>query len=167
VDARSLVPIIAIAILAAKNYYIDGRIPQTFSVVTKAQFLGIYLYMDMYVLVYVLVYVYTYIYIHIYIYTLITYTHIYIGVVAGFLSNRVAILLTEIKNELRVEDLLSIVPGSLAEGYRYVFRSVHICIFKCVYMNSYICMCIYIYMYIYMYMYIYIYIHIYVYFIIG
>jgi len=79
VDARSLVPIIAIAILAAKNYYVDGRIPETFSVVTKQQFLG---------------------------------------VIAGFLSNRVAILLTEIKNELRVEDLLSIVPGSLAEGYR-------------------------------------------------
>jgi hypothetical protein len=114
VDARSLVPIIAIAILAAKNYYIDGRIPQTFSVVTKAQFLG---------------------------------------VVAGFLSNRVAILLTEIKNELRVEDFLSIVPGSLAEAYRYIYVYIDLHIFMCIistckrfYIHLFVCICIHIYM---------------------
>ena len=42
----------------------------------------------------------------------------FLGVAAGFLSNRVALFLTEIRAEMRTEDLLSIVPGSLAESYR-------------------------------------------------
>ena len=42
----------------------------------------------------------------------------FLGVAAGFLSNRLAILLTEIRAEMRVEDMLSIVPGSFAETYR-------------------------------------------------
>lgn len=42
----------------------------------------------------------------------------FLGVMAGFLSNRLAIFLTEIRAEMRVEDVLSIVPGSFAETYR-------------------------------------------------
>ena len=42
----------------------------------------------------------------------------FLGIIAGFLSNRVALLLTEIKDEIRLEDFLSIVPGSFAEVYR-------------------------------------------------
>lgn len=79
VDARFLVPLIALVLFTAKNYYIDGRSPEAFSIVTRNQFLGI---------------------------------------IAGFLSNRLAILLTEIRAELRTEDFLSIVPGSFAEAYR-------------------------------------------------
>ena len=42
----------------------------------------------------------------------------FLGIIAGFLSNRIALLLTEIKDEIRLEDFLSIVPGSFAEVYR-------------------------------------------------
>ena len=42
----------------------------------------------------------------------------FLGIIAGFLSNRVALLLTEIRGEVRLEDFLSIVPGSFAEVYR-------------------------------------------------
>ena len=79
VNARFLVPAICLGLFAAKNYVVDGDIPQLFKVVNREQFLG---------------------------------------VAAGFLSNRVAIYATEIRAEVRAEDLLSIVPGSFAETYR-------------------------------------------------
>ena len=46
----------------------------------------------------------------------------FLGIIAGFLSNRVALLLTEIRGEVRLEDFLSIVPGSFAEVYRETRR---------------------------------------------
>lgn len=73
------VPLLALAVFTAYNYYTTGVKPVTFSLVTRQQFLGI---------------------------------------IAGFLSNRVALLLTEIRGEVRLEDFLSIVPGSFAEVYR-------------------------------------------------
>lgn len=72
-------PLLALAVFTAYNYYTTGVKPVTFSLVTRQQFLGI---------------------------------------IAGFLSNRVALLLTEIRGEVRLEDFLSIVPGSFAEVYR-------------------------------------------------
>ena len=76
---RVAVPLLALALFTAYNYYTTGVKPVTFSLVTRQQFLGI---------------------------------------IAGFLSNRVALLLTEIRGEVRLEDFLSIVPGSFAEVYR-------------------------------------------------
>ena len=79
VTNRVAVPLLALAVFTAYNYYTTGVKPVTFSLVTRQQFLGI---------------------------------------IAGFLSNRVALLLTEIRGEVRLEDFLSIVPGSFAEVYR-------------------------------------------------
>ena len=79
VKNRFAVPLLALSVFTAYNYYFEGIKPVTFSLVSKQQFLGF---------------------------------------IAGFLSNRIALLLTEIKDEIRVEDLLSIVPGSFAEVYR-------------------------------------------------
>ena len=42
----------------------------------------------------------------------------FLGAAAGFLTYRVALLVSEVLSELRVEDLLGIIPGSLAEGFR-------------------------------------------------
>lgn len=79
VTNRVAVPLLALGIFTAYNYYSTGVKPVTFSLVTRQQ---------------------------------------YLGIIAGFLSNRVALLLTEIRGEVRLEDFLSIVPGSFAEVYR-------------------------------------------------
>ena len=79
VNARFFVPVIVLALFAAKNYFVDGEELQPFQLVSRQQFLG---------------------------------------VASGFLSNRIALFLTEIRAEMRTEDILSIVPGSLAETYR-------------------------------------------------
>eukprot|EP01041_Mallomonas_annulata_P006793 gene6793-13755_t len=42
----------------------------------------------------------------------------FLGAMAGFLTYRVAVLVSEVATELRPEDILGMVPGSLAEGYR-------------------------------------------------
>ncbi len=42
----------------------------------------------------------------------------FLGAMAGFLTYRVALLITELGSELRTEDILSIAPGSMAEAYR-------------------------------------------------
>lgn len=42
----------------------------------------------------------------------------FLGAIAGFLTYRLALFATEVATELRTEDLLSVVPGSFAEGYR-------------------------------------------------
>jgi hypothetical protein len=41
IDARFLVPFLALALFTAKNFVIDGRLPQAFSIVTRDQFLGV------------------------------------------------------------------------------------------------------------------------------
>jgi len=42
----------------------------------------------------------------------------FLGSMAGFLTYRLALFVTEVGAELRTEDVLSIAPGSMAEGYR-------------------------------------------------
>lgn len=42
----------------------------------------------------------------------------FLGAVGGFLTYRVALYGTELAGEMRTEDWLSVVPGSMAEGYR-------------------------------------------------
>lgn len=42
----------------------------------------------------------------------------YLGAVGGFLTYMVALIVTEVGGELRAEDVLSILPGSIAEGFR-------------------------------------------------
>ena len=42
----------------------------------------------------------------------------FLSTMAGFLTNRLAFLITEVAAELRTEDVLSLVPGSFAEAYR-------------------------------------------------
>lgn len=42
----------------------------------------------------------------------------FLGSMAGFLTYRLALFVTEVGTELRTEDFLSIAPGSMAEGYR-------------------------------------------------
>ena len=42
----------------------------------------------------------------------------FLGAIAGFLTYRIALFATEVATEMRTEDLLGIIPGSFAEGYR-------------------------------------------------
>lgn len=42
----------------------------------------------------------------------------FLGSMAGFLTYRLALFITEVGAELRTEDVLSLAPGSMAEGYR-------------------------------------------------
>ena len=42
----------------------------------------------------------------------------FLGAIGGFLTYRVALYGTELAGEMRTEDWLSVVPGSMAEGYR-------------------------------------------------
>ena len=42
----------------------------------------------------------------------------FLATMAGFLTNRLAFLVSEVAAEIRTEDVLSIVPGSMAEAYR-------------------------------------------------
>ena len=42
----------------------------------------------------------------------------FLGAAAGFLTYRLAVLVSEVASEVRTEDWLSILPGSIAESYR-------------------------------------------------
>lgn len=76
---RLLVPVLLMAILAAKNVVIDHKQIVQFQSLSKEQFLG---------------------------------------AAAGFLTHRVSLLVTEVLSEIKVEDWLSILPGSIAETFR-------------------------------------------------
>jgi hypothetical protein len=42
----------------------------------------------------------------------------FLGAMAGFLTYRVALFVTEVGTEMRFDDVLGILPGSFAEAYR-------------------------------------------------
>jgi hypothetical protein len=70
----------------------------------------------------------------------------FLGVAAGFLSNRLAIFLTEVRAEMRVEDVASFVPGSMAEAYRQSKKfaeangkAVQVCVNVCVCVYVFVC----------------------------
>jgi len=77
--SRLLVPVLLIGLLAAKSSFVDGRLLEPFSALSRDSFLG---------------------------------------AIAGFLTYRVSLFFTEVASEIRTEDYLSVVPGSMAEGYR-------------------------------------------------
>lgn len=47
----------------------------------------------------------------------------FLGAMAGFLTYRLSVFVTEVLTEVRTEDVLGVIPGSLAEGYRQVKKA--------------------------------------------
>lgn len=47
----------------------------------------------------------------------------FLGAMAGFLTYRLSVFVTEVLSEVRTEDVLGVMPGSLAEGYRQVQKT--------------------------------------------